>query len=120
MTTIINQLFHSNAELFPLFSLQHVIIISVACLLIFLVLSNKKMISNPATSFWLRVSLLFFIVIQQLLLYSWYYFNNAFDVVDALPLYPCRITSIVLVLMLIKMNKKIFMCYFIGALLDLF
>ena len=62
-------------------------------------------------------------MVQQFLLYSWYVMNHEWNVSDALPLYPCRLTTLLVLLMLL--TKRTFLLNFtfywgvIGALLAL-
>lgn len=56
----------------------------------------------------IRSALIAALLLQQFLLYSWYVFNDAFDVVDALPLYPCRITMVLTLFLLIRWNDAVF------------
>ena len=62
-------------------------------------------------------------MVQQFLLYSWYAMNHEWNVSDALPPYPCRLTTLLVLLMLL--TKRTFLLNFtfywgvIGALLAL-
>lgn len=56
----------------------------------------------------LRFTFIVIILIQQFSLYSWYYMNKSFNLIDAMPLYPCRIWQICMLLMLITDNPVFF------------
>lgn len=54
-------------------------------------------------------------LIQQILLYSWYYASNQFNVIDALPLYPCRLLQLFNIVLLIKDSERLYeILYLLG------
>lgn len=63
----------------------------------------------------LRNVLLVVMLSQQVLLYSWYYFTGNFSFTDALPLYPCRISSLLCIGLLLFWNRKAYnLLFFMG------
>lgn len=118
---MIHSLYYSEAPTFAILSIEHLSLL----LLIFLLAG--LFVIRPQIAFryekTIRVSLIVTIIIQQFLLYSWYIAHNAFGPVDALPLYPCRITTLFVLFLLFKWNTKLFHFTFywgiIGAFLAL-
>ena len=54
-------------------------------------------------------------IFQQLLLYSWYFASDQFNVMDALPLYPCRILQLLNGVLLIIDSEKLYeVLYLLG------
>lgn len=54
-------------------------------------------------------------LLQQVLLYSWYYASHQFDFVDALPLYPCRLLQLFNIVLLLKDSEKLYeILYLLG------
>lgn len=79
------------------------------------IIKNKNIITEERVSLFVRRFLIGALIVQQFLLYSWYYFNGQFTLRDALPLYPCRISELLCILVLLKFNKKLFeFLYFWG------
>lgn len=108
MNHIIDQLFKSsNPGLIP-FSLQHIILLIAPIVLILLLVLNKERLKSKKYSCVIKNGLLIMLLIQQVLLYTWYLFTESFNIKDALPLYPCRICGILCIVLLIKMNKQLF------------
>lgn len=105
---MVDSLFYSTTAIFPTFSPEHLLILAIIILNIVWLIRHPDQVKNPAIQSFLRIGLILTILIQQILLYSWYVMNNAFDVVDALPLYPCRISTLFLLILLIKMNRPLF------------
>lgn len=60
---------------------------------------NDTLPSRYITS--IRCTLVITLIVQQFLLYSWYVMNDEWHIADALPLYPCRLTTLLVLLMLI-------------------
>lgn len=118
---MIHSLYYSEEPTFAILSIEHLSLL----LLIFLLAG--LFVTRPQITFryekMIRISLIVTIIIQQFLLYSWYIAHNAFDPVDALPLYPCRITTLFVLFLLFKWNTKLFHFTFywgiIGAFLAL-
>lgn len=54
-------------------------------------------------------------IAQQLLLYSWYYANQQFNYIDALPLYPCRIMQVLNIMLLLVDSELLYeVLYLVG------
>lgn len=114
---MINLLFHSNNPLFKSFSMPHMILILLPVLVILLMLVNKEAIRSPKPAKIIWISLMILLLGQQVLLYGWYYFTGNFDVKDALPLYPCRVSSLLCIGLMLKWNEKWFdLLFFMGLL----
>jgi len=93
-----------DVEFIKIFDLNHLIYISILVVtLITLTLKRKKV---KAKSDKIRNIILVISVLQQMLLYLWYFFETGFDVSEALPLQICRISSLLGIYFLITKNKK--------------
>ncbi|GGG30431.1 hypothetical protein GCM10007425_26320 [Lysinibacillus alkalisoli] len=62
---------------------------------------NAEKIQKTKLKHYLRYIFISIIVVQQVLLYSWYAMNHEWYASDALPLYPCRLTTLLVLMMLI-------------------
>lgn len=111
MNRLIDTLFHSNNSIFPTFSAPHMTMLTMILGMVLLVVALQEL--DPKGK--LRLVLLGIMVSQQIMLYSWYAMNNAFDPLDALPLYPCRISSLLCIWMLISWRRDVFnLLFFMG------
>lgn len=95
---MIHSLYYSEAPTFAILSIEYLSLL----LLIFLLAG--LFVTRPQMTF--RYEKM--IIIQQFLLYSWYMAHHAVDPIDALPLYPCRITTLFVLFLLFKWNTKLF------------
>lgn len=109
--------------MFQPFSGPHLVILFVVFGLALLFLCFPTLIKRPSVTTSIRVTLILMLIVQQFLLYSWYAMNHEWNVSDALPLYPCRLTTLFVLIMLI--TRRTFLLNFtfywgiIGALLAL-
>lgn len=101
------EIFYGNNSSFELFSPLH---LGMLFLISFIVLSfvyyQDEWDKSKFRKMTALLSVLF--MIQQALLYSWYFFTGSFDMVDALPLYPCRLLQLLSFLSLFKHNERIY------------
>jgi hypothetical integral membrane protein (TIGR02206 family) len=113
--------FFTTAELdnkiFPLFSIHHLIPIFIILLLGALIVSNQEKLRYEKNRRTFMLCLGVLILIQQILLYSWYAASNINMLKDGLPFYLCRTGSICIVYSLISNKKSLnFIVFFIGYL----
>lgn len=109
------QLFFSKNPLFYSFSSTHLALMGLPILFIIGMLRNKSWVKSEKGSKSIWIGLMTLLLGQQVLLYTWYYFTGNFDVKDALPLYPCRISSILCLILLIKWQEDLFnLLFFMG------
>lgn len=112
MTTL---LFQSNNPLFSSFSLPHMLLLLSPVFGIILMLKNQSLVRSPKFSKAIWIFLMTLLFGQQILLYSWYFFTGNFDIKDALPLYPCRVSSLLCIACMIKWDKRWFdLLFFMG------
>ncbi|HCL4479990.1 TPA: TIGR02206 family membrane protein [Clostridium botulinum] len=117
MNDIINIIYRSNLNGYEPFSYNHWVFLLGFIVFIILIIKNKELIKIEKISLIIKRALMGLLLLQQLLLYSWYYFNAQFTVKEALPLYPCRISELLCIVILINFNQKIFdFLYFWGLL----
>ena len=103
---MLRDLYYIDSE-FNAFTLNHIILL--ICVTAFLLLMRKFFKSGfKDKNNVLRYTFIVLIILQQFGLYSWYYMNGLFNLIDAMPLYPCRIWQICMLLMLITDNPKLF------------
>jgi len=107
MKYLINNLFLSKNPPTPIFSNIHLLILVLCFSILIFILKKRSLFNNQKNRKFFKNILISAIVVQQLLLYGWYFFTNNFNVIDALPLYPCRLCSIGCLVMLIKPNKNL-------------
>lgn len=113
--------FFTTAELsdktFPLFSLPHLIPIAIILFLGIIIISNQENLRIEKNRRKFMISLGILILIQQILLYSWYSASDIDMLKDGLPFYLCRTGSICTVFALITNKKSLnFIVFFIGYL----
>ncbi|NEZ50328.1 TIGR02206 family membrane protein [Clostridium botulinum] len=104
-----------ESENLSLFSYAHIvslIIITLLCIFIYIYrnslmkYSKEKLISH---------GIAYILILHQFSIYLWYISNNKFVLQECLPLYPCRISVILSIIMLFNKSKKIFdILYFWG------
>lgn len=112
---MIEQLYHSNNPLFASFSPLHLLLLFLPIVLITLMMMHQTWLKTSAHAKWVKFSILGLMMGQQILLYSWYYFTGNFDPVDALPLYPCRISSLMCLFLLFVWKEELFhLLFFMG------
>ncbi|MCT4585724.1 MAG: TIGR02206 family membrane protein [Peptostreptococcaceae bacterium] len=99
-----------------LFSPEHIIPIALMIIIIFYIRLNKQKIKiNKNKKKIIEKTFIFLFLSQQFMLYFWYFYNGKFDLKDSLPLYLCRIITILCIVMIIRKSFKIFeVVYFWG------
>lgn len=108
-------LFFSNQPLFPSFSAPHLLLLGMPLFAIIGMVRNKAVIQSGRSSTYVWAGLMTLLLGQQVLLYSWYYFTGNFDIRDALPLYPCRISSLMCIWLMLFWNEDVFnLLFFMG------
>lgn len=100
-------LYFSQTPMFRLFSISHIFFI-VLPWLIGLGFATLKQKAPKLFGRHIKTMLTILFVVQQFLLYSWYYMNNQFDFHDALPLYPCRLSALLCLFSLAYFNEMVF------------
>lgn len=112
---MIDLLFFSKNPLFPAFSTTHLVLLGLPVLLIIGMLKNKALVRDSKGGKAIWFGLMGLLLGQQVLLYSWYYFTGNFDFRDALPLYPCRISSLLCIVLMIHWREDLFnLLFFMG------
>lgn len=100
-----NRFWSEDVEFIKTFGLDHLIYISILVVtLVALILNRHKVRANSEK---IGNIILIVSILQQILLYSWYFFETGFDVSEALPLQICRISSLLGIYFLITKNKKV-------------
>lgn len=109
MNHLISSLFHSSNPGIDYFPRTHLeIMLSVVLLAIIIIHFKDDLRNNNKYQIIGKTFLLTTLVIQQILLYSWYVYTGNFTLKESLPLYPCRISELLCIILLIKMNNKYF------------
>lgn len=108
-------LFFSKQPLFPSFSVPHLILMGLPLIAILGMVRNKTFIRSNRGGSMVWIGLMTLLLGQQVLLYAWYYFTGNFDIKDALPLYPCRISSLMCIWLMLFWNEDAFnLLFFMG------
>ncbi len=101
---IIDILYHSTSK-FQIYSSVHWIMLLIAIgIVVSIIYLGKRGFRDEGNIF--RYSMIAILVVQQFLLYSWYFANGMFNAKDALPLYPCRIWQLSALLLLLTMDDR--------------
>lgn len=109
MSYLFSSLFHSNNPSITYFSKEHLEIMLLVILLTTIIIHFKEDLRrNNIHQKVGKIFLLSILITQQILLYSWYVFSGNFTIKESLPLYPCRISELLCIILLIKMNEKYF------------
>ncbi len=87
------------------FGIHHIIYILILFASIVFLVKKKSSIKSNREKY--RRYLLFLSVSQQLLLYSWYFFELGFDLSESLPLHICRISTLLGIYFLITKDKRV-------------
>ncbi len=112
---MLDLLFFSKNPLFSTFSTMHLVLLGLPVLLIIGMLKNKELVRSPKGGKAIWLGLMGLLLTQQILLYAWYYFTGNFDMKDALPLYPCRISSLLSIIVMIYWREDLFnLLFFMG------
>lgn len=111
MKELYNRLYFSEKE-FQAYSLNHLIMTVLVILIVAAFIYLMKTESERHYGR-VRVTLLILLFLQQIGLYTWYLAHGAFDPIDALPLYPCRLWQISAILYLITERREFFAINFL-------
>lgn len=94
-----------HEDYIPVFGRDHLLYITVLLLLLFLLIAARQRIRhNPEP---LRRTFFLVSLIQQLILYSWYFLETGFDLGEALPLHICRVSSLLGMIYLVNKNNRL-------------
>lgn len=88
-----------EAAYIKLLGWEHFFYMSLILFLVFVLLTQRRRLylyQDALTGTILAVS-----IVQQVLLYAWYFFETGFDLAEALPLHLCRISSVLGIVYLI-------------------
>ena len=94
----------TESSVFPLFSVGHITALAIIIAIIISMFVFSKKLKSESVKKWAGYIIGIFMFLQQFLLYLWYQTSGNFTVQESLPLYACRITSILCIIMM--MNKK--------------
>ena len=102
----------NNIPYIQLFSLSHWFYLIFFTICFFLLIKNQKIIALKPDRY--RYSLLIISMIQQVILYFWYFDQKNFPISEALPLHISRVSSLLGILYLLTLNRRIMdiMAYF--------
>ncbi|BES64252.1 TIGR02206 family membrane protein [Gottschalkiaceae bacterium SANA] len=113
---MLRMLFWGNENIgkpFQMFGNQHLIALFLVCMGIGWVYREREWMKKHEKSAARILALL--LLLQQGLLYLWYITSGAFSWAESLPLYPCRLSILVTILMLLKDSDKIYQIVFYWA-----
>lgn len=111
MERLYNLLYFSDNEFYA-YTPDHLFMI-VAVLITFVLFVRCVRGLNEAEVQKLKRVMLVLLLFQQVALYSWYFVNAKFDVIDALPCYPCRLWQICAILYLLTGKREFFAINFL-------
>ena len=113
---MLNMLFWGNVNIgkpFQMFGNQHLVALFLVCMGIGWIYRERE---------WLKIRekkvariLASALLLQQALLYLWYISSGAFSWGESLPLYPCRLSILVTIIMLLKDSDQIYQVAFYWA-----
>ncbi len=88
---------------FKSFTLTHFIILAIGLLGLIYLYRNRVYVSGKK---WIINTIIYGLLIQQVLLYGWYAFSGYFTIQESLPLFNCRIAIIALIVgYIFKLDK---------------
>lgn len=87
------------------FGLGHFVYMGLAVAILATMIVKRKEVRAHADS--VGKGILITSILQQILLYSWYYFETGFNLSEALPFHISRVTTILGIIFLMTKNKKI-------------
>lgn len=94
-----------DAPFISAFSLAHFLYLSAFFAILTFILTNQELL--VANHVLIARGLLAISIGQQIMLYSWYYFETGFDVKQALPLHICRISTLLGIVYLLTGNAVV-------------
>ncbi|WP_404450630.1 TIGR02206 family membrane protein [Virgibacillus necropolis] len=86
------------------FGLHHFIYISIVVVALAALLLNRGQVRAKASG--IGTIILLVSIIQQIVLYSWYFIETGFNISESLPLHICRISSLLGIYFLLTKNTK--------------
>lgn len=87
------------------FDFNHLIYISILVIGLIVLIINREKVKTSSKK--VGNIILVVSILQQVLLYLWYFLENDFDVSESLPLHICRISSLLGIYFLITKNTKV-------------
>lgn len=100
-------------ESFQAFGSQHLMALFVVCMGIGWIYRDREWFRRHESK--AAAGLAVTLLLQQGLLYAWYWTSGAFEWGESLPLYPCRLSILLSVLMLLRDSEKIYHVVFYWA-----
>ncbi|MBO3442313.1 TIGR02206 family membrane protein [Clostridium botulinum] len=105
---------NDNIILCP-FSISHIVCITIIFTLCFIIYFYRNTLKKTCNEKFVSHIIAFILVIHQISIYTWYLLNNKLTLKECLPLYPCRISIILCIIIMYNKSKKIFdLLYFWG------
>jgi len=101
-----NKFWDQEVPFIPIFGQQHLVYILLMLILLVILITKYKTVKRKANK--IRFWILAFSIGQQILLYSWFFFETGFDLAESLPLHISRISSILGIIYLITKKQRIF------------
>lgn len=105
-----------NEPNFKMFSLSHIIPLLILGILIGLLVKYRDPIKEYKHERLVRYTLAFLLIGSDLSIYVWRFVTNSFTIINSLPLHLCTVTTYLLAVVLITMNKKLFEITFYAGL----
>jgi len=100
-------------ESFQVFGTQHLMALFLVCMGIGWIYRDREWFKRHERK--AAAGLAVILLLQQGLLYAWYWTSGAFAWGESLPLYPCRLSILLSVWMLVKNNEKVYQVVFYWA-----
>ncbi|AEB77184.1 membrane protein [Clostridium botulinum] len=103
-----------NVILCP-FSISHIVCITIIFTLCFLIYFYRTTLKKTSNEKLVSHLIAFILILHQISIYTWYIINDKLTLKECLPLYPCRISLILCIIIMYNKSKKIFdLLYFWG------
>lgn len=102
---MMNFFWDQEVSYISLFDGHHIFYIVLMGILLLLMITHWRDVKLESAK--IRKWILGFSIVQQVLLYSWYFFEMGFDVAESLPLHISRISSILGIIFLFSKNFKV-------------
>lgn len=102
-------------KLFKPYGIDHILALIFAVLIGVIIVRNRKKWEEEKYKKRIKIPFIIVLIIHQFMIYSWYISSGHFNVQESLPLYLCRISAILALVLLITESKKVFdVLYFWG------
>lgn len=111
MERLYNLLYFSDSEFYA-YTPDHLLMVVAVALTLVLFIRYARGLDEAGVQR-LKRFMLVLLLLQQVGLYSWYFVNSQFDVIDALPCYPCRLWQICAILYLLTGRREFFAINFL-------